>query len=96
MKKILSIIFAMAIIGVLVAPLATKAVTGTSTAQDLLATLQAQIASLKAQLASLNAQIEALNKAKGEVKITAKDVKSTLQLLRNLKPGMSGDDVKTL
>jgi len=96
MKKILSIVFAVAVIGVLAGPLAAKAVTGTSTAQELIAALTAQIATLRAQLDSFNAQIEALNKAKGEVKETTQDIKSTLKLMRNLKPGMSGDDVKTL
>ncbi len=96
MKKFLSVFFAVAVIGVIAAPIATKAVTSTSTVQDLIATLNAQIATLKAQLDSLNAQIEALNKAKTEVKQTTQDVKSTLQLIRNLKEGSEGDDVKTL
>ncbi len=99
MKKILSIVFALVMVGVLAGPVATKAVTSTSattSAQELLATLQAQIDTLKAKIAAFTTQLESLKQAKGDVKDATKDVKSTLQLIRNLKSGMSGDDVKTL
>jgi len=96
MKKTLSIVFALAVAGVLTAPIVTKAVTSTSSAQDTIATLQAQIESLRAKIIEMNAQAEALKKAQSEVKETVKDVKGTLQILKQLKPGMTSDEVKKL
>ncbi|MFH1894502.1 MAG: peptidoglycan-binding protein [Patescibacteria group bacterium] len=90
MKKTLSIIFALTMIGVLAAPSLTKATTTTvSSLQELIVTLQKQIETLRAQ-------IEVLQQAKIEVKETTKEIKGTLQLVRNLRVGMSGDDIKTL
>lgn len=82
----------------IVAPLAANA-TSTSTqqtSQQLLTTLEQQIASLKAQIQALNTQLESLKKAQGEVKETTQEVKGTLKLLNQLKPGMSGEEVKKL
>ena len=44
----------------------------------------------------MNIQAEALRQAKGEVKETAKEVKGTLQILKQLKPGMTSEEVKQL
>lgn len=89
MKKVLSIVFALAIVGVLAAPALTKATITVSSLQELIITLQKQIETLRTQM-------EALQQAKVEVKETTKEIKGTLQLVRNLKVGMSGDDIKTL
>jgi peptidoglycan hydrolase-like protein with peptidoglycan-binding domain len=99
MKKVLGVIFALALVCVLAGPIATKATTSTSaatSAQELLIKLQIQITALKAQIAALTTQIESLRQAKNDVKDATKDVKTTLQLIRDLKVGMSGDDIKTL
>ena len=95
MKKILGILFALAIAAVLAAP-GAKAVTSTSSAQDVITALQAQITTLQNQIKEMNAQAEALKKAQTEVKETVKDVKGTLQILKQLKPGMTSDEVKKL
>jgi gas vesicle protein len=99
MKKIFSIIFAILLVGILAGPIVAKATTSTNattSVAELLATLQAQIETLKAKIAVLITQMESSKAAKGEVKDATKDVKSTLALIRNLKEGMSGDDIKTL
>jgi peptidoglycan hydrolase-like protein with peptidoglycan-binding domain len=93
MKKI---IIALILVGVLSVPVATRAVSSTSSVQDLIATLQAQIAALNVQIAQLRAQAEALKQAQSAVKETTKEVAGTLKLLKHLRVGMSGDDVKTL
>ncbi len=97
MKKFFSAIIGLSILfSILLAPAATRAVFGTSSAQELITTLQAQIATLKAKIAEMNIQAEALKQAKGEVKETAKEVKGTLQLLKQLKFGMTSEEVKQL
>lgn len=63
--------------------------TSTSTVDELIQTLQQQIATLKSQIDAMNQQIAALKQTKGEIM-------TTLQLIRQLRVGMSGDDVKTL
>jgi len=96
MKKIFSIIVCVVLFGVLAAPVTTKAVSTTQTAQELLTALQTQIVNLNAQIIALTQQLESLRQAQGEVKETAKEVKGTLKLLNQLKPGMTNDEVKTL
>ncbi len=63
--------------------------TSTSSLQALLQTLQQQVEALKARLEVLNQAQTAVGQAKS-------DVVSTLKLIKNLKQGMSGDDVKLL
>jgi peptidoglycan hydrolase-like protein with peptidoglycan-binding domain len=97
MKKIFSTILGLAILfSILSLPVATRAVSSTSSVQELFASLQEQIARLRTQITGLNTQLESLRQAKGELKETAKEVKGTLQLLKQLRVGMSGDDVRTL
>lgn len=63
--------------------------TATTSAAALIQTLQQQIAALQAQL-------DVLAKARAGVVAASGQVAQTAQLLRNLREGMSGDDVKTL
>ena len=93
MKKLF---IALILLSVLSVPFAAKAVTSTSSVQDLITTLQAQIAALNAQIAQLRAQAEALKQAQSAVKETAKDIKGTVKLLKKLSFGMSGEDVTRL
>ena len=97
MKKIFSAIVGFAVLfSILSVPAVTKAVSSTSSAQELITTIQEQIAKLRAQITELNAQLESLRQAKGEVKETVKEVKGTLQIIRQLKTGMTSEEVKLL
>ena len=68
----------------------------TSVFSELIQTLKEQIESLKTQIQELMAKITILKEEKKEVKETTKEVKETLRLIRSLREGMSGDDVKLL
>jgi len=97
MKKVFSTVISFAVLlSVLSVPVVTQAVSATSSVQELITSLEAQIAKLKAQIAEFNVQLETLKKVQGEVKETTKEVTGTLKLIKNLKIGMSGDDIKTL
>lgn len=97
MKKIFSTILGLAVLfSVLSLPVATRAVSSTSSVQELFASLQEQIARLKTMIADLITQLESLRQAEGEVKEIVKEVKGTLQLIKQLRVGMTGDDVKLL
>jgi len=96
-KKIFSTILGLAILfSILSVPVATRAVSSTSSAQELLTSLQQQIEKLKTQITELNAQLESLRQAKGEVKETVKEVKGTLRIIKQLKTGMTSEEVKLL
>lgn len=58
--------------------------------------LQSLLETLKAQVADLQAKVETQRKATSEVRETAAGVRETLGLIRELRQGMSGDDVKVL
>lgn len=64
--------------------------TGNVSVQTLIQQLQAQIAQLKSQLETLRAAQSAIRDTRGEIKDTA------TTLIRQLREGMSGDDVKAL
>lgn len=97
MKKIFSTILGLAVLfSILSVPIATKAVSSTSSAQELITSLQEQIARLRTQIAELNVQLESLRQLKGEVKETVKEVKGTLRIIKQLKTGMTGEEVKLL
>ena len=67
----------------------SHAETSTASMQALIATLQAQIADLQSKLVALKQAQNVASTASGQVAETAK-------LLRGLREGMSGDDVKTI
>lgn len=83
-KSTRSIIGMIALIGVIASPTFAA-----PTNAELLATLQAQ-------LAQLRAQIDALIQAQANVQTTQQQVRGTLGLIRNLREGMTGKDVKKL
>jgi len=96
MNKIIKIILTTSIFSaVLVAPILAQT-TSTSTAQELIQSLQKQIEALKTQVNTLNAQLAAITETQSEVKETAKDIKGTLRLINQLKPGMTSEEVKLL
>lgn len=90
-KKTLALILAGAgLTVVLFAPVWAVTTSNTTTsAQDLIQQLKQQIENFQAQIEALKAQLAKTKEASQEVKITVK-------LLRQLKEGMTGDDVKTL
>lgn len=58
--------------------------------------LQVLIETLKKQVAELQAKVEVQKKATSEAREAAGDVRETLSLIRELREGMSGEDVKVL
>lgn len=85
MKKIIL----SAVIGVFFVGAALPVFAQTSSTTDLIKQLQAQISALQAQ-------IDTLQKAQQGVQTARQDVQGTLKLLKQLRQGMSGDDVKLL
>jgi len=90
MKKAITVFFILSVIvSVLYVPNLAKSTSTTATKEELIQLLKKQIEELRAQIEALNTQLESLRKA-------AKEVKGTLQLLRQLSRGMTGEDVKLL
>lgn len=85
MKKFIGAVLAVML---LVAPAYAFAQTGTATSASVQSLLN-QIKALQTQIAALKALQEQMVKAQGEIA-------SSLKLLRDLREGMSGDDVKAL
>lgn len=67
-----------------------------TTASNTTATAPELIQTLKQQIENLQAQIKALNDQLAKAKEAYQQVGSTLKVLRQLREGMSGDDVKML
>jgi len=87
MKKIIGFLLISAFLFSLYLPvLATET---TQTKDELIQQLQQEIEELKTQIAELTSQLEALKETKQEIK-------TTLKLLRELREGMTSDDVKLL
>jgi hypothetical protein len=89
MKKLAATIITLSILAM---PMVSMADTTASTTVSANASVQA----LLTQIQALQAQIQALKTAQTQVQTAANNVGSTLQLIRSLKQGMSGDDVKAL
>lgn len=91
MKRIIGIsIGIIFVFGFFAAPILAK------TATVNLSELQALIQQLQQQIQELKAKIEALLQSKSEIKEAEKEVKTTLRLIRQLRWGMSGEDVELL
>ncbi len=88
MKKTLSVVILSGML-ILSAIPASAQTTDTSS-------LNAQIQALLDQVKKLQTQLETLKTAQGQVQTAVAEVKSTLTLIRSLREGMTGDDVKTL
>jgi len=70
---------------------------GIAKAQEVTTTsASAQVQALLEQIKTLTAQLEALKAAQTQVQTTRESVSSTLSMIRNLREGMTGDDVKAL
>jgi len=91
MKKNIILFFVTAILFSFLSTSVLAAKTATSTPA-----LEELIQSLKQQIEKLEAQIESLRQARLQVKETIKEVKATLKLIRQLRKGMTGEDVRTL
>lgn len=97
MDKIISIIVGLIMLmAVSYTPVLAETTSSTSTVQELIQSLQQQITNLKSQIEVLNNQLESLRQAKGEVKDTTKGIKETLGLIRQLRIGMTGEDISLL
>lgn len=90
MPHIKKLSIAILVAGFILGPaIPSRAETSPASAQALIATLQAQIADLQSKL-------EAFKQAQNAVMTASSQVAATAKLLRHLREGMSGDDVKTL
>jgi len=76
--------------------LAEETATSTASLQELIQLLRKQIEELRAKIATVIEQIESLRQVRQEVKEEVKEIKVTLKLIRQLRRGMSGEDVKLL
>jgi peptidoglycan hydrolase-like protein with peptidoglycan-binding domain len=94
MKKVIGILLGTVLLFT-VSWMPVLAETTTST-QTLIQQLQAQIEQLKTQIAALTAQMTSLREARQEVRETTGEIRTTLRLLRQLREGVTGDDVKLL
>lgn len=88
MKKLAG---AFLVLSFLVGPAVSSAQTATTSAGA-----SAQIQALLAQIQTLQAQIQAVKAAQVQVASSTASVRDTLQLIRNLRQGMSGEDVTAL
>ena len=70
--------------------------TSNQSTSELIAQLKAQIEQLQAKISALGTQEQALKTAKSEVKEVKKEVRTTVKFLRQLRKGMSGEDITTL
>lgn len=96
MNKIISILLGVSILfGILYASVLAQT-TDAPSAEELIQSLLEKIEELKAKIVALKTQIETFRQARLEVKEAAKEVKGTLKLIKQLRIGMSGEDVELL
>ncbi|TAL49261.1 hypothetical protein EPN83_01850 [Patescibacteria group bacterium] len=69
---------------------------GSAFAQTATTSVSAQIQALLDQIKVLQAQIDTLRAAEEQIKKAQESVQGTLKLIRGLREGMSGDDIKAL
>ena len=97
MKKIITLIVCLVILtSISYIPVLAQTTSTVSTFQELFQSLQQQIEKLRNQIEALEKQLESIRQSKGEIKETVKEVKEILKLVRQLRFGMTGDDVKLL
>ncbi|KND47673.1 MAG: putative hemagglutinin-related protein [Parcubacteria bacterium C7867-006] len=89
-QKLLLGIAGLAMASAMVMPAVGFADTSTTSTQS------AAVASMLQQIQTLQAQIQALRAAQTQVASTSANISTTLVAMRNLRQGMSGDDVKAL
>ncbi|MDO8600762.1 MAG: fibronectin type III domain-containing protein [bacterium] len=89
MNKLKTSCVALVLVGTMVIPAAFVFAQTNQSASDLISQLQSQIQALQVKIQELKAAQTAAKTALGEVK-------DTLKLIRQLRQGMSGDDVKLL
>ena len=90
MKKIFSTILGLAVLlSIFSVPIFTQAISSTSTIEELIASFQEQINKLITQITELNNTLEALRQTQSEIK-------GTLQLINQLRIGMTSEEVKRL
>jgi len=94
-KKIINVFVAGILLGSVCLPVLAEDATN-SAKEQLMEQSQCQVDQLKTQIWALQAQLEAVMQAKQEIKETAGEIKATLQLMRQLQYGMTGEDVKLL
>ncbi len=96
MKKIIVILLVTSVLfGLLSVPVLAEE-TNTSSAQELLQRLQQQLEQLRAQIEALMAELESLRQVGLEIKEEEKEIKVTLKLIRQLREGVTGEDVELL
>jgi len=96
MKKIIIIFLVTSVLfGLLSAPTLAQE-TNTSSVQELTQRLQEQIEQLKAQIEELMSQLESLKQVRLGIKDAEKEIKITLRLIRQLRQGVTGEDVELL
>jgi len=95
MKRIISIFLGASLLfAILCMPVLAEETTAPT--QALLQQLQEQMAELKAKIEALMSQILLLKEAREEVRETTAEIRTTLKLLRQLREGMTGEDVELL
>lgn len=95
MYKTIGIIIILALLVFSAGSVLAKTEKGSSMA-DLIQLLQEQIEKLKAQIEALIIQIQDWIDSKGDIKETEEEAKELLKIIKELKRGMSGDDVQLL
>ncbi|KKT59302.1 hypothetical protein A3G55_00290 [Candidatus Giovannonibacteria bacterium RIFCSPLOWO2_12_FULL_44_25] len=69
---------------------------GSSASAETTHSTQELIDTLQAQIVQLQTQIESLMKAQAELRAKAIEITGTIKLIRSLREGMTGDDIKAL
>jgi peptidoglycan hydrolase-like protein with peptidoglycan-binding domain len=105
MKKILVVFLGLILIGSVVLPVFAQTSTSTTTSttiststssQQLVDTLKALIENLKKQILELQAKIQAMRQAQTQVREQAQNIQDTLKDIRDLRKGMSSEEIKAI
>ena len=105
MKKILVVFLGLILIGSVVLPVFAETSTSTTTSttiststpsQQLVDTLKALIENLKKQILELQVRIQAMRQTQTQVREQAQNVQDTLKDIRDLRKGMSSEEIKAI